>query len=106
MSGALGPTEGAPARPRRFDSDARLFSSRLVLPSAVLYDLFNTARLTDNFTEKKKVILENQSALWAAAALMHVPAYFNGGHPKGLCLQNGASFPLISLITFLASRKC
>ena len=71
-----------------------------------LYDLVNTARLTNGFKENQKILLENQAGLWLAAALMHIPAKKNGSHPKGICLQNYVSFPLMALVSFLASKKC
>lgn len=71
-----------------------------------LYDLVNTARLTNGFKENQKILLENQAGLWLAAALMHIPAQKNGSHPKGICLQNYVSFPLMALVSFLASKKC
>ena len=71
----------------------------------VLYDIINTARLTNGFKDNQKIILENQAGLWAAAALMHIPAQFSGGHPKGLCIQQYIMMPVVTLICWLGSKK-
>jgi hypothetical protein len=46
---------------------------------AVLYDIINTHRLTNGFKDQQATILQNQAGLWAAAALMHIPAQVSKG---------------------------
>ena len=48
---------------------------------AVLYDIINTHRLTNGFKDQQATILQNQAGLWAAAALMHIPAQVSKERP-------------------------